>query len=65
MVLKLNSTDQFVLSMNLHINYELKYIEVTVTLRNITKSSIQTKTFSAADFDKALAYYDQQEKLFL
>ena len=48
MILKVRDEQDFNISMNLNINYELEYIE-------------QTKTFAASRFSEALAYYRQQE----
>ena len=65
MVLKVNDTEDFNLAMNLRINWDLKYIEVTVSLWNKKKNTMRTKTFPAAEFDQAIAYFDQEEKMFL
>lgn len=65
MILQVNNTSMFNLSMRLNINYELRYIEVTVSLWNKAKHTTQTKTFPAAEFDKAIDYYNQQEKMFV
>ena len=65
MVLKVNDTEDFNLAMNLRINWDLKFIEVTVSLWNKKKNTMRTKTFPAADFDKALDYFSQEEKMFL
>ena len=64
MTLKVNDTPAFNLAMNLHINYDLEYIEVTVTFRNKEKHTRQTKQFPAAAFSDAIAHYEQLEKMF-
>lgn len=65
MILKTNTNDRFSLTMNLNINYDLEYIEVTVCLRNHLKHTAQTKQFSADKFGEALRYYKQQEDMFI
>ena len=65
MVLKVNDTEDFNLTMNLRIEWDLQYIEVTVSLWNKMKNTMTTKTFPAAEFMKAIVYYEQQEKMFL
>ena len=41
----------------------MEHIELTVTVWNKQKHTTQTKTFLAAEFSQALAYYKEQEKL--
>lgn len=65
MTLKVNDTCDFNLSLNLNVNYDLEYIELTVKFWNKKKHTIQTKQFSANDFSQALAYYNQQERMFM
>ena len=65
MLLKTNESCDFNLSMNLQINYDLEYIEITVTLRNKRKHTALMKQFPAKDFSQALSYYKQQEEIFM
>jgi len=51
--------------MNLNINWELEYIEVTVSLENKKKHTRRTKTFPAAEFERAIAYFEEEERMFL
>lgn len=64
MTLKTNDTNIFNLSMNLNINYDLEYIEITVSFWNKEKHTIDTKTFQASQFSDALKHYNRLEKLF-
>lgn len=64
MVLKANDTRDFNMSMNLNINYDLEYIELTVNTWNKVNHTTQTKQFAASEFSQALAYYSQQDKMF-
>lgn len=61
MILKVRDENGFNISLNLNINNELEYIELTVNVRNKKAHTKQTKTFSASRFSEALAYYRQQE----
>ncbi len=65
MTLKVRDEQEFNLSMNLNINYDLEYIEVTVTSWNKKAHTVVTKQFGAADFPAALAYYRNQEAFLL
>lgn len=64
MILKVNDTHDFNISMHLNINYDLEYIELTVNTWNKANHTTQTKRFAASEFSQALAYYNQQEKMF-
>jgi len=64
MTLRVNNTAAFNLEMNLNINYDLEYIEITVSFWNKAKNTIQTKTFPAADFAAALRCWEQWERMF-
>ena len=61
MILKVRDEQDFNISMNLNINYELEYIELTVNVWNKKAHTQQTKTFTASRFSEALAYYRQKE----
>lgn len=61
MILKVRDEQDFNISMNLNINYELEYIELTVSVWNKKAHTRQMKTFSASCFSESLAYYRQQE----
>ena len=65
MILKVNDNGDFNLSMSLHINYDLEYVEFDVTLHNKRKHTAQLKRFSASEFSEVLHYYKQQEDMFL
>lgn len=65
MLLKANDTADFNLTMNLRIDWELEYIELIVSTWNKKTNKTITKTFPAAEFDKALTYFEQQERMFL
>ena len=65
MILKVNDSVDFNLSMNLNINWELEYIDVTVSLENKKKNTRRTKTFSAAEFERAIAHFEEEERMFL
>lgn len=63
MILKVVDNDQFNLAMNLIVNWDLEYIEITVTLWNKAKHVTKMKTFSAAQFPAAIACFDELKKL--
>ena len=46
MILKVRDEQDFNISMNLNINYELEYIELTVNVWNKKAHTQQTKTFT-------------------
>ena len=50
MILKVRDEQDFNISMNLNINYELEYIELTVNVWNKKAHTQQTKTFTASRF---------------
>lgn len=62
MILKVIDEEDFNLSMALDINYELEYIEVIVKAQNKKRHTVEMKTFKAAQFSEALAYFDRQER---
>ena len=64
MTLRVNDTPDFNVSLNLNINYDLEYIELTVNTWNKKKHAKQTKQVPASDFSQALAYYKQQQTMF-
>lgn len=64
MILKVNDTPEFNLSLNMNVNYDLEYIELTVNLCNKKKHTALTKQFQASDFAAALACYRQYETMF-
>ena len=64
MTLKVNDTPEFNLSLNLNVNYDLEYIELTVNFWNKQKHTTQTKQFPASEFAAALACYKQYETMF-
>ena len=53
MILKVRDEQDFNISMNLNINYELEYIELTVNVWNKKAHTQQTKTFTASLNEKA------------
>ena len=64
MILMVNDTETFNISLSLNINYELRYIELTVCSRNKKAGTIMLKQFDAAHFGEALDYFQAQEKFF-
>lgn len=64
MILKVMDEQDFNLCMRLNIDYELGYIEVTVRVWNKKTDKFTTKTFPAAEFAAALAYFRQQKEFF-
>lgn len=65
MILKVNDTDRFNLTMNLSIDWDRKNIEVTVCSTDKKKKMTTAKTFPAEDFNQAIDCFDQEEKRFL
>lgn len=65
MLLKVNDTPVFNLCMKLNINYDLEYIEITISLLNKAKNTKHTKTFPAADFSAALQCYETLNKFYV
>lgn len=65
MILYVNDTTDFNISLKLNIELELEYIEIVVCIHNKKAHTIQTKQFPAQDFSKALAFYRQQEHLLI
>lgn len=63
MLLKLNDNDFYSLIMRLNINYKLEYIEVTVSFTNKINGKQKTKQFSASEFSRALACYNEIENM--
>ena len=61
MILKVRDEQDFDISMNLNINYEQEYIELTINIWNKKAGTRQTKTFTASRFSEALAYYRKSE----
>lgn len=61
MILKVRDEGDFNLSMRLNINYDMKYIEVTVYVQNKRAHTAITKNFDANKFSEALRYFEQQE----
>ena len=64
MILLVNDTETFNISLRLNINYELRYIELTVCCRNKQAGTIMLKRFDAAHFGEALDYFQAQERFF-
>lgn len=62
MILKVRDEQDFNLSMKLIVNYELEYIEVSVSAWNKKAHTRTMKFFKANEFSDALATYRQQEK---
>ena len=62
MQLNIRDSEDFTVTLNLNINYELKYIETTVTARNKKANTVATKRFSAEAFADAIDYFEQQRQ---
>lgn len=65
MILKVNDTPVFNLRMMLNINYDLEYIEITISLWNKAKNTKVTKTFPADNFSAALQCYEMLNKFYM
>lgn len=61
MIMKVRDERDFKLSMRLHINYDLEYIEIAVYMWNKKAHTTIAKTFKADHFSEALRYFEQQE----
>ena len=64
MTLKVNDTDQFNLSMELIIHWDIEDIQIMVKFWNKTTHKIEKKFFRANDFSDAIKYYNRIEKFF-
>ena len=64
MMLLVNDTPDFNLSLSLYINYEGEYIDCLVNLVYKRKGSTQLKRYAANEFDKALQEYRKLEQMF-
>lgn len=62
MVLKTNNNENFKLSMQLDINYELEYIEILVILDNMLNKKRQMRIFHGNEFKEALNQYKLWEQ---
>lgn len=62
MTLKVNSNPNFILSLKLNIDYELKNIDILVILDNIKNNKRDMKTFKGNELDKALQQYNHYEE---
>lgn len=65
MQLKVCDIDTFNVSMCLNVNYDLEYIDVTVSSWNKVAHTRETKQFKAAEFSDALKYFDRQTKFLI
>ena len=61
MVLKTINNENFKLSMQLDINYELEYIEILVILDNMLNKKRQMRMFHGNEFKEAMKQYKQWE----
>lgn len=61
MTLKCNDTEQFNISMNLNINWDLDSMGITVTVWNKDAHTRITKQFAANELGKANAFFKEQE----
>lgn len=61
MVLKTVNNDNFKLSMQLDINYELEYINILVILDNLQNKKRQMRHFHGNEFKEALNQYKHWE----
>lgn len=65
LTLREDDTEYFKLSMKLSVNFDLKYIEILVSIKNKEKCTKRTKIFSPQDFSEALDYYDHLKEFFI
>ena len=62
MTLKMNTTDEFVVSMNLNIDYSSEQINLRVYSWDKKTQRVNKQDFSASEFPAALRFYDEEEK---
>lgn len=65
MILKVNDTKNFNVSLKLTIDCDLEYLGLIVCSQDKKMHTTLTKQFPAEDFPQALAYYKQQEDFLL
>ena len=65
MILKVNDTDDFNLSMNLGIDWDHKSIDVTVSVWDKKRKTVTASTFPAEEFPKAIECFNYAEKQYL
>lgn len=65
MILKVNDTEDFNITMNLDICYEAGRIEITVNVRNKKANTVRTRVFPSVDFDEAINYYERESKFLI
>ena len=65
MNLKVSDNNNFNLSLIIQINYDMGYVEFIVKLFNKINSRKQMRVFDANQFDLALKYYNEQERMFI
>ena len=62
MILKTNSNPNFILSLKLNIDYELKNIDILVILDNIKNHNRKMNVFRGNELEKALQQYNEYEQ---
>lgn len=62
MILKTNSNPNFILSLKLNIDYDLKDIDILVILDNIKNHKRKMHVFRGNELEKALQQYDHYEE---
>lgn len=65
MILKVNGDANFTLSLKLHIDYDLEYVNFLVILDNKIKNRRDMKQFHGNEFKEALKQYRYYEDMFL
>jgi hypothetical protein len=62
MILKTNSNPNFILSLQLNIDYDLKNIDILVILDNIKNHKREMQVFRGNELEKALQQYNHYEE---
>lgn len=61
MILKTNSNPNFILSLKLNIDYDLKNIDILVILDNIKNHKREMQVFKGNELEQALQQYNHYE----
>lgn len=64
MILKCNDTKQFNITMNLNINWDLEYMEITASVWNKVAHTMVTKQFAANELDKVNQFFKTQKRFY-
>lgn len=61
MIIKVNDTSSFNISLNLSVDCDAETIEITVSAWNKKNNVVERKKFAANDFPAALSYFREKE----